>query len=400
MKKQVTFSGLTDWQKELVNAIEPNSGKIYVVKSRRQCYKTTTSCITLIKTALEKKCISCLIEPSFDQSIRVFKQINTMLEGSGVIASSNASLKSIEFVNGSEIVFKSAEQADRLRGVTVSGILIVDEAAFIKDDIFSIIYPMVDVHKAPIILLSTPLFKDGTFYKYFIGGVTNKVKIFDWTARNDTKMDDDTLEFYRSQMPYQKFLTEYVGEFIEFNSDTFGEFKDVVSDIFDNSPCEVVSIDWSTLGGNDYTAVTALNEHKQMILCEYWNLGTPQDSIDRIVDIINRLNPKHIIVEKNSIGNVFGGLLKKAINKPIKYFITTNDSKNRIINQLQVAIQKKDIQLLNDKELLNELVSYQIEKTNSGKITFNAKAGHHDDIIMSLAIGLDKFIHKGNINLA
>ena len=49
-----------------------------------------------------------------------------------LIKKSNASLLEIEFVNGSIIKFKSAEQGDSIRGETVkhSGILVVDEAAY------------------------------------------------------------------------------------------------------------------------------------------------------------------------------------------------------------------------------------------------------------------------------
>jgi Mrp family chromosome partitioning ATPase len=53
---------------------------------------------------------------------------------------------------------------DNLRGYTVD-FLIIDEAAFISDEIFDIVLPMTNVKQAPIVIVSTPRFRTGKFYE-------------------------------------------------------------------------------------------------------------------------------------------------------------------------------------------------------------------------------------------
>jgi hypothetical protein len=69
-------------------------------------------------------------------------------------------------------------------------------------------------------------------------------------------------------------------------------------------------------------------------------------------------------------------------------FITTNDSKRKVIEQFIVEVQNRTIQLLDDPEQKVQLAAYQMEKTPSGKITYNAAKGYHDDIIMATAFAL------------
>ena len=79
--------------------------------------------------------------------------------------------------NGSTIFFKSAEQKDGLRGYTVTGIYVVDEAAFISDEVFFETLAWVNVSQAPVVLCSTPKHKTGFFFKYYMLGLSNEPNI-------------------------------------------------------------------------------------------------------------------------------------------------------------------------------------------------------------------------------
>ena len=73
-------------------------------------------------------------------------------------------------------------------------------------------------------------------------------------------------------------------------------------------------------------------------------------------------------------------------NIPLVGFYTDNNSKDKIISKLQVAFQNNKITIYTDPELMDELQYYELTYSKTGKRVFNAKAGHHDDLIMSLAI--------------
>lgn len=113
------------------------------------------------------------------------------------------------------------------------------------------------------------------------------------------------------------------------------------------------------------------------------------------VQQIKKLNIQNIevVVEKNSIGNVFGQLLNDALpdDVPLTYFITTNKSKDRIIKQLITCFEKNKIILPTDNKLLNELTMFSCTINNNGNAIYSAPAGFHDDRVMSLCFCVDRF---------
>ena len=138
-----------------------------------------------------------------------------------------------------------------------------------------------------------------------------------------------------------------------------------------------------------------------MVFIEYFNDKTPTEQIDRIVRLIEQYQPIKITVESNSIGNIYFDMLQKRVKRRIIKFTTTNDSKNKIIDKLGVALENKEIGILRDEELLTELRMYAAERTKTGKITYNAPSGYRDDCVMSLAICWDSlFTNKGNYNIS
>lgn len=99
-----------------------------------------------------------------------------------------------------------------------------------------------------------------------------------------------------------------------------------------------------------------------MVYIEYFNNKDASATIDRIVELARQWRPRQIVAEKNSIGNVFLDLLKKRVGGGVKVsaFVTTNDSKNKIINKLQLAFQNREIGILGDPVLLTQLAAYEM----------------------------------------
>ena len=112
---------------------------------------------------------------------------------------------------------------------------------------------------------------------------------------------------------------------------------------------------------------------------------------------------KKVVVEVNSMGATYVNLLKNKISSlgircQVIEFFTTNDSKREIIENLQVNCLNGTIQLLKNNKLLLQMVSYMSEKTPTGKITYNASLGAHDDCVISLALALWG-TRRGNYNI-
>lgn len=122
------------------------SGKVFTVKAKRQCGKSLMAENELLRFAINYPgSVNCIIEPTLNQSRKVFKEIEKAIQDSNILVRKNETLLEMEFINGSTILFKSGEQLDSLRGFTITGILVLDEAAYLSNDVFEILKPTTDV---------------------------------------------------------------------------------------------------------------------------------------------------------------------------------------------------------------------------------------------------------------
>ena len=408
MAQTLTFVGYTPYpHQRLVHGLMKDayrSGKVYVVKAKRQVGKTTMAENALLDMALNHKgTLSCLVEPTLDQSRRVYKEIVKAIDPTPVIKRKNDSLLEIEFINGSSIIFKSAEQRDNLRGFTVTGILIVDECAFIQDDIFDILLPTTDVHAAPILLISTPKLKQGFFYRYYSAGMEgtnpNIVSIDFNDFDTSHLLSREKLEQYRTMMPKAQFTTEYLGEFLDSDSVLFTNLRDCVAPPATTGEL-FIGIDWGSGTGGDYTSVTAFNNERKMVFVDYFNDKSTFEQARYIADLFALYGQriKSVQAESNSIGTPMIALLKdelekrgkRDISRLVTPFVTTNQEKVRLVNQLQVALEQKTITLIDDRGLLTQLAAYEATynpKTNN--VSYNAPPGLHDDNCISTMLALD-----------
>ena len=380
------------------------SGRIYVVKAKRQVGKTTMAENALLEMAINHAgTLSCLVEPTLDQSRRVYKEIVRAIEHTPVIKRKNDSLLELEFINGSSIIFKSAEQRDNLRGFTVTGILVVDECAFVQDDIFDILLPTTDVHRAPILLISTPKLKQGFFYRYWSAGRegTNRNIVAVDFNDFDTSflLPAEKLEQYRTMMPKAQFTTEYLGEFLDSDSILFTNLHECLGEPGRDGDI-YVGIDWGSGAGGDYTSVTAFTSERKMAFTDYFNDKSTFEQARYIADLLclygNRV--KVVRAESNSIGTPMNALLKDELDKRnrrdlsrvVEPFVTTNQEKVRLVNQLQVALEQKTVTIVDDRGLLTQLSAYEATyNPRTGSVSYNAPPGLHDDCCISTMLALD-----------
>lgn len=397
-----------DYQIEFIKFIvSPEAkGTVSTVKAPRQVGKTTVLMAVLLYYACSfKNGFSIIMEPTYKQCIRVYNEMRAAFEP--ILKPTGQSQLILEFITGSKIQFLSGE-ADiaAFQGyVCKNGVLCIDEAAYITDDVFYALSPTTDVHKTPIILTSTPRFRTGFFYDYYVEGMSgqsNTVKYFDWAGQSI--LTEEKMEFYKRTLPEKLFKNYYLGEFADAVGSVFGTFNHVLSNDFEsptyytapwqkNIDC-YMGIDWSAGKNQDYTVVSIFNSLQQQIYLERWNDLDETQTIKRIVDIVREYRPKTIQYETNSIGSIYGGLLSKAIaneglTSGLRPFNTSNTSKGKLVNNLVVAIQNNEVQLLNDEILINEMTTYESALSQTGKLTYNAAKGCHDDTVIATMLSYD-----------
>ena len=133
-----------------------------------------------------------------------------------------------------------------------------------------------------------------------------------------------------------------------------------------------------------------------MVFIEYFNDKTPTEQIDRIVRLIEQYQPIKITVESNSIGNIYFDMLQKRVKRRIIKFTTTNDSKNKIIDKLGVALENKEIGCSISGINFNKHGKAHIVRAAQEGIVFSFKYGI--EIMEQMGMKVNK-IHAGHANM-
>lgn len=400
--KGKTFVGYKPfkWQAEVHNGISKfgfKSGHLHIVKAKRQIGKSFIIINELLRFSINYKgTVNCSLSPTLDQARKIYNGILKATDQTGVIKKKNDSLLEIEFINGSTILFKSAEQRESLRGYTVSGILCIDEAAYITDEVWGIIRPTTDVHQACILIVSTPKFRMGFFFDLFMMGLAGNPKITSYDlCKFDTSelLPPDQLELYKQMMPKNLYITEILGQFLDSESIVFGDFKDCIGYKEKEYRDLYIGIDWGSGVGSDDTVLVGLNERNEQVILNYFNNKSTAQQVDYIVQFLDKYKSKikMIVAETNGIGRPLFDSLRLQLDKkiPMQEFNTTNAEKIRIINRLQVAFEQYQIKLLDDDKQTSELSMYEATVKSNGTVTYNAPIGANDDIVMALMFAME-----------
>lgn len=407
MALHLKFPKLKQWQQDTYDWLgDPfQTSKIAVIKSPRQRGKTALCVVELISMALKHPgSASYVFEPTLGLARKVYKSVEKALLPTGMLTINNSQLLEIGLENGSTISFRSTEQTSR--GLTVTGLLVLDECAYLDEEVIYELLPLVNVHKAPILICSTPFIKDGYFFNMFELGLTDKnknVKTFDWSQYPATAdfLSPEQDALYRQTMTPQKYRTEILGEFLTDGGLLFVGIDECVLE----EPAEVndiyIGIDFATGKGGDYTVLSALNGQGKQIRLERTNNLPPMAQVDWLAGIINDLSMygliKGIKAEVNSIGAVYVDALKQKVSQDITEWTTSNESKRKIITQLQLAFEQRKIGIIGDYVQMNELRKYEMQiNTKTKTITYNGAKNSHDDTVMSLAFAYDCYLEGGS----
>ena len=403
---------LTDYQQRAFDFFGDGRGKILIIKAPRQVGKTFFNISELIYSAsILKKSVSIVVEPSVFLARKVYNDITKALNGSGVIASANSTTCEINFINGSQIICRSIESMSR--GLTVSGILIIDETCFIDDESIYTLLPLINANNAGLILTSSPFTAEGYFYNMYIKGMEGNdpnIKSFDWAKEEGIKkfLTEEKKALYKSVMSKNKYTTEILGEFLANDGLLFTNISACIGDAVPTEKTAYIGIDFATGSDGDYTVLTAINGKGQVFKQVAVNDLTPTKQVDWLVGIIENIKKGYtirtILAEKNSIGAVYIDYMRKSLlksNLTVQEFITTNDSKRRIIEQLQTAFEQATITIPNDPVLINELKRFQATVNPTTKVVRYEGKNSKDDRVLSLAFAYEAYLRRlGNFTIS
>ena len=398
---KVRGAKLISWQNDLVREfLSLKKDERLVIKKCRQVGCSFTFAQILFYVAINRpRSTSIYITTTNSAARKFFTDMSDFCKNSSLV-SLNSSLLEMTFWNGSIIYFKSSES--QLRGISCKrgGIMVVDECAFLKSDIWTSILPFTTVSKANTLIASTPWTKRGMYYTFYERALSGDpgYHLID-TRDYDLSyfISEDQREEYRKILSPQAFRTEIDGEFMDSTSGVFGDYQSIYVEPEDDAPV-YCGIDFSVSVGGDDTVLTGFNKSKQQCLLYYDNsIADPVQRAEKLADIINSYpSIKKVVCETNSMGSTFISILRRKLKRPniLEEFTTTNSTKKDIIENLVSLIGQKEITLLDDPKQDYEFAIFQLVELKNGNYSYAADTkvqNSKDDIVMATAFAAKCF---------
>lgn len=220
---------LDQWQKEACWIDVPN----ILMLCGRQTGKSTFAALAAIHTVVmwpEK--LVLLISPTLRQSTELFRKCMVLYEELPNMPSPKAKSKTeIVLGNGSKIVSLPGANPDAIRGYSKPDLIIEDEAAFVSDQTFTAIRPMLATSEHPRhILLTTPYGRRGHFYDRWMA---NDPDWHRFMIRSDQcpRITPTFLKGEQRVLSERAFRQEYQCEFLEAATAVFA--ADVIERLVD-----------------------------------------------------------------------------------------------------------------------------------------------------------------------
>ena len=346
-----------------------------------------------------QKYVGCKIwyvTPTDSQAEVVLNSIWDALKDTRLIKTKRNSKGSRElvFVNGTTLDFKSAQAGNNLRGADVN-FMIVDEAAYLNNQIFeAAIMPTMATGGKKCLIISTPKGKNW-FYKYYLKGLDAKnkdYKSFKFLSTDNPLANKKLIEMFRQSVPEAVFRQEYLGSF----EDSASVFRNI------EQTCVLKALGAPELNQeyyagvdigliSDETVFSVVNNLGQVVFMDRFTGVEAPELRQRILNHLKIWRPIRTVIEENNQGLPLIQDLKRSWAN-ITGFKTTNQSKEEIINKLVAAFSGCEIKCLDDDEVVLQLNSFIFELTATGKVRYCAAPGFHDDIVMSLALAWSAYV--------
>ena len=348
----------------------------------------TTMAGALALSAAANGAIVGWVAPTYSNSRPLWRFVERAVVNEPRLSARRAD-RAVDFPKGGRLTIYTADNDIALRGEAFD-LVIVDEAARIREETFTdVLLPTVADRDGRIIIISTPKGRNW-FWRQFIAGQVPNERSVSFTAPSSANPMPNirkAADLARDAVSNRTYRQEWLAEFVD---DAGGVFRGVQACVKDH-PTEpeagnsyVMGVDWGRT--NDATVFTVMCVETAQVVCIERMTDTAYAlQLDRLRRLHKRWTPYAILAEANSMGGPLVEALQR-LELPVQSFVTTAITKPPLIDALALAIERGDIGLTNNAQLLNELQAYESERLPSGAVRFSAPGGMHDDHVISLAL--------------
>ncbi len=188
--------------------------------SRQWGKSTVTAAKAIYEAAHAKESLTLVVSPSARQSGEFLRKAAGFARRLGADGRGDGTNPmSIVLPNGSRIVGLPGKEAT-VRGFSAVRLLLIDEAARVKEDMYLALRPMLAASDGALWLMSTPWGKQGFFYEAWENGGPQWAR-FRAPATECPRIPSEFLEAERAAMGERTFRQEYLCEFASPGSGVF-----------------------------------------------------------------------------------------------------------------------------------------------------------------------------------
>ena len=394
---------LDEWQKKVLT----QKGNI-CLRSGRQVGKSTVISIKAAEYAVNNKKKTVLVVAAVErQAYHLFEMtLNYLTDNykSHIKMGKNRPTKSkIQLKNGSVIMcLPTGVSGLGIRGYTID-LLIADEAAFIPEEVWTAITPMLSVTKGDIILLSTPHGKEGFYYDCFQNEAYSSFHI---SSEECGRIDEKFLKREKERMTKVQYAQEYLGEFVDelmqfFSTDLIRSAMTLSSKLIVNKGDRFLGVDVARMGGDETVLFSVRRVDRDRIeeleVDISKNTMLPE-TVRRIKNADTRFNFKKIYIDDGGLGvGVFDPLLEddqtkrkvEAINNSSRS-IDPDKRRKKILKEdlytnLLRLLEQNKVALKENPEVLLSLKSIQYEYTDDKRMKIYGNYSHITEALIRAA---------------
>jgi phage FluMu gp28-like protein len=402
-----------------------STAKRGILNCTRQWGKTTVSAAKAVHRAVTQAGSTVVVaSPGARQSGEWMQRAAEMVARLGIRPRGDGRNKiSLALPNGSRIIGLPGQGAS-VRSFSALSMLVIDEAAWVPDEIYVALRPMLAVSDGDIWMMSTPNGKSGFFYETWQHGDEkwHRVRV---QATDCARIPAEFLEEQMNATGQDLFAREHMCEFLGSGANAFDRelVEAALDDAVEPFRAEDLAVSPNWLSGrNDQTWYVGVDlgkkqDHSTMAIVgtcgdelhvhrvERIPLGTPYT---RVVEMVRNLvmSPKlrarcTVVVDASGVGEPVVEMLRRAdLGCGLTAVVITGGisgrasrgggysyvPKHNLMTLLQLALEREQLKIARrmaeSGALVKELLSVRVNE-NGG---LGAVGPGHDDLVMAVAL--------------
>lgn len=310
----------------------------------------------------------------------------------------------IHFANGSVIYFLHGRDAE----ITIEGeaidAFVVDEAGKQSRQLWMSIFTTITQTMGRGIITGTP--RGYTWYSEIFKMAKAGDPFFCWTQLATSVSPyvlPAAIANAKRLLPKNLFDQYYRALFVSFST-VFGDLDDIWDeellvipgkgfwqhpDVGERLKDACTGADWAKI--NDYTVFTTVNSDGKLVgYCRFRGGPYPQQ-VQRLKRYMKRFTGDMMLeYDKTGVGSAIEDIINDAdIDATINGVSFTNNTKQEMVTRCSIAISEGWLRCPRISRIEDELTALEVQLSKTGKATYGAPDGEHDDVAWSLMLAVN-----------